>query len=100
MSMSRTVAIACVAALAMAGCVSTGAVSRKLEVGMTEKQVTELVGSEPSSVSVSTCGSSTPHPWQCKEYQYKSAWDGRLTLMILFHQEPDGTWHVNSWNAY
>jgi hypothetical protein len=96
--MSRTVAIACVAALAMAGCVSTGAVSRKLEVGMTEKQVTELVGSEPSSVSVSTCGGNTAHSWQCKEYQYKSM--GVLTLMILFYQEPDGTWHVNSWNAY
>jgi hypothetical protein len=49
--MSRTIAATCVAALVMAGCVSAGALSRKLEVGMTEKQVTALVGSEPQSHS-------------------------------------------------
>jgi hypothetical protein len=97
--MSRTIAVACVAALLMAGCVSSGEVSRKLEVGMTEKQVTTLVGYEPR-VSMTTCGSSTPKPWQCKEYQYKSAWDGSLVLSILFEQEPDGIWRVNSWHTY
>jgi hypothetical protein len=95
--MSRPVAVACVAALAMAGCVSAGAVSKKLEVGMTEKQVTELAG-EPTSVSVSTCGGNTAHSWQCKDYSYKSM--GVLQLMILFEQGADGTWRVNSWNSY
>jgi hypothetical protein len=98
--MSRTVAVACVAALVMAGCVTSGAVSKKLEVGMTEHQVTALAG-EPTSVSVSTCGSEARSgPWQCKEYQYKSLWDGRLTLQILFHHGGGDTWIVNSWTAF
>jgi hypothetical protein len=98
--MSRTVAVACVAALLMAGCVSTGAVSKKLEVGMTEQQVTALAG-EPTSVSVSTCGSeSASGPWQCKAYDYKSAWNGLTTLMIHFHHGADGIWRVNDWNSY
>jgi hypothetical protein len=97
---ARTVAVACAVVLVMTGCVSAGAVSKKLEVGMTEPQVNALVGSEPQSVSVTTCGGNTPHPWQCKEYQYKSAWNGLLTMMIFFEQGPDGTWRVNSWNTF
>jgi hypothetical protein len=98
---ARTVAVACAVVLVMTGCVSAGAVSKKLEVGMTEPQVNALVGSEPQSVSVTTCGTNAPSgPWQCKVYQYKSAWNGLTTLLIHFQQGADGIWHVNDWNAY
>jgi hypothetical protein len=64
---------------------------------MTEDQVKTLVGSDPQSVSLDTCGSETPHPWQCKEYKYANGWGG--VLFIHFSQNT-GVWRVNDWHKY
>jgi hypothetical protein len=62
---------------------------------MTETQVKTVVGVEPDSVSMNTCGGNTPGgAWQCKKYLYGNY---SATLLIHFHQFDDGTWHVNDW---
>jgi len=80
-----------------AGCTSIGAMSKKLEVGMSEQEVKQLIG-EPASVSIQTCGSSTPEPWQCKQYKYSDGWAS--FLIVYFLQLDGGGWRVNSWSAY
>lgn len=80
-----------------AGCVNVGALSRKLEVGMSEQQVLSVLG-EPASVSVSTCGSETPSPWQCKTFKYEDSWVG--LLIVYFQQADGGLWVVNSWSSF
>lgn len=79
-----------------AGCASIGTMSKKLEVGMSEPQVKRDLG-EPTSVSVSTCGSKTAEPWQCKQYKYEDGWTG---FLIVYFSQVDGEWLVNSWSAY
>ena len=99
--MSRSIAVACAATLVMVldGCVSLSDASRKLDVGMTEKDVISLIGSEPQSVSLSTCGTKTDKPWQCKEYDYRNHWNGGW-LNIHFSQDASGLWRVNDWHYY
>lgn len=67
---------------------STNELSRRLNVGMTEDQVLAL--REPDKVTMSTCGSKTPRPWQCRTYQYGSS------LFVVF-ELIRGRWLVNSW---
>lgn len=95
--MSRCIAAACAATLVMVlgGCVNLSDASRKLNVGMTEKEVTTLVGSEPQSVSVTTCGTNTGRPWQCKVYKYNNGWGG---LLLIHFQEVNEVWRVNDWD--
>ena len=80
---------------ALAGCVDVGTLSRELNTGMTEEQVTSKLGYPPQSVSMTMCGTETPEPWRCKEYKYEGI--GRLN--IYFQQADDGMWRVNSWDA-
>jgi len=82
----------------VAGCADVHGASRRLNVGMTEQEVTTTVGYQPESVSVSTCGTNTPHTWQCKSYMYGGGMLG--TLMILFAEGSDGVWRVNSWSTW
>ncbi len=79
-----------------AGCASVGEMSKELEVGMSEQRVKNVIG-DPASVSVETCGSKTPDPWQCKNYKYEDGFMGFLTVYFL---EVEGMWLVNSWSAY
>jgi hypothetical protein len=87
---------------ALGGCATAdwnlSGASRHLEQGMTESQVTALLGSEPHSVSLNTCGSATPNPWQCKQYKYSNGWGA--SLFIRFEQGGDSVWRVNSWDSY
>lgn len=64
--------------------------SKRLEVGMTEAQVTAL--REPDRVAMSTCGGNHGRPWPCKTYHYG------LSLMIIFQEVPDRGWLVNGWS--
>ena len=97
--MSRAiVACALTVLAALGGCASLNDASRRLEPGMTESQVTALIGSAPQSVSLDTCGSKTPAPWQCKQYKYSNGWGN--SLYIRFQQGSDSVWRVNSWDSY
>ena len=63
--------------------------SKQLEPGMTEAQVSAL--REPDRVSLETCGqNSRGGAWQCRIYHYG------FTMMVLFRATPSG-WVVNSW---
>ena len=97
--MSRAI-VAC-ALIVLGGCATAdwnlSGASRRLEQGMTEDQVTALLGAAPHSVSLNTCGSATPHPWQCKQYNYRNGWGA--SLFIRFEQGSDGVWRVNSWDS-
>jgi hypothetical protein len=82
-----------------AGCIAAGEMSKKLELGMTEKQVTAAIGS-PSSVSMMTCGGKSDPPWPCKLYSYHGASGLSGSLSVFFHREDSGEWRVNHWSAY
>jgi hypothetical protein len=94
--MTRTVqALAALLVVALcAGCAGMGVLSQKLDQGLTEQEVRARIGS-PESVSIETCGSSTPVPWSCKKYKYEGL-DG--LLIVYFAQGRDGTWRVDSWS--
>lgn len=81
-----------------AGCVSLGELSKKLEVGMSEDQVLSVIG-EPTSVAVSTCGSKTPDPWQCKKFEYEDDWSDS-SLIVYLQRAESGSWLVNSWETF
>jgi len=76
---------------------SFGEVSRSLSQGMSESELVTLAG-EPSTVSLTTCGTNTPSPWTCKEYRYNSSM-GVLKLQVLLQRVND-SWFVVSWTAF
>ncbi|MBI1302051.1 MAG: hypothetical protein GC137_10440 [Alphaproteobacteria bacterium] len=41
----------------------------KIQQGMSSDEILEMFG-EPKSVSVQTCGTSTPNPWSCTTWEY------------------------------
>lgn len=68
----------------------TSTLSKSLAPGMTEAQVNAM--REPDTITLQTCGSSTPKPWQCKVYKYG------LNLWVRFQETSPGDWRVNSWS--
>lgn len=67
---------------------STAMLSKQLQQGMTEAQVTEM--REPDSITMETCGqNSRAGSWQCKIYHYGS-------FLVMFNNGR-GSWTVNSW---
>jgi hypothetical protein len=67
---------------------STATLSKQLQQGMSEAQVTEM--REPDSITMETCGqNSRAGAWQCKIYHYGS-------LSVTFNNARGG-WTVNSW---
>lgn len=68
--------------------ISAATLSKQLQQGMTEAQVTAL--REPDRVTLETCGQQTAKPWKCKGYSYSG-------LTVLFQQVQSGAWLVNSW---
>ena len=79
---------------------SANAASLLLKPGMTEEDVAGAIGAQPMSADMSTCGSRTPAPWQCKKLHYRDApyGSGNKDLLIYF-QEVKGVWLVNSWSV-
>lgn len=70
----------------------------KLDQGMTEAQVSNIVGHEPYSVSLTTCGGKTGSTWTCKIETFGSIADRRL--IVYFARTPQGAWIVNNWDAF
>jgi hypothetical protein len=79
--------------------VNWGAKSALLELGMTEQQVTKIVGSAPNKVEMETCGQHTKRgAWTCKIHTYGS---GSKKLRVWFQQSPnDRMWRVVTWNVF
>jgi hypothetical protein len=79
---------------------SANAASLLLKQGMTEEDVASAIGAQPISADMSTCGSRTPAPWQCKKLHYRDSpyGIGGKDLLIYF-QEVKGVWLVNSWSV-
>jgi hypothetical protein len=70
-----------------------GALSLKLDQGMTTQQVIAALNYRPNSAEQETCGSSTSSPWSCRVWIFT---DGTRGLKVLFRNE-GGAWVVNSW---
>ena len=74
--------------------INYGAKSLLLKTGMTEKQVTEILG-QPSKAELSTCGQQLGRPWTCKSWGFGESGRG---MSIRFRREGDG-WVINSWDV-
>jgi hypothetical protein len=66
-----------------------------LKVGMSEQEVTKLLGL-PSKAEVGRCGENTPTPWTCKTWTYGSA---PFSALQAFFRENAGEWRLASWNV-
>jgi hypothetical protein len=79
---------------------SANAASLLLKPGMTEAAVASTVGAQPVSADLSTCGSRTPAPWQCKKLHYRdSPYGAGGKDLLIYFQEVKGVWLVNSWSV-
>jgi hypothetical protein len=77
-----------------------GEATHSLSGDMTEQQVKQYLQNFPYTVSLETCGSDTPSPWQCKIFRFTGGTsydDRRDELTVLLIQRFDGVWEVNSW---
>ena len=73
-----------------------GSKSLLLKPGMTEKQVTEILG-QPNKAEVNTCGQRTAKPWSCKSLGYGNTFRG---MSILLEPASVDVWVINSWHVY
>jgi hypothetical protein len=77
-----------------------GTLARKLERGMTERQVDKLSGGRvPDRIILTLCGAKTPKPFDCKVYVYEGSmqtngFDQKLSIIF---EKSDGTWLVGQW---
>src|SRR5712692_6551547 len=79
---------------------SANAASLQLKKGMTEEDAIRAVGSQPESASLTTCGSSTREPWQCKKMTYydvpRGPYGTAKMLTVYLQENPStGVWFVN-----
>jgi hypothetical protein len=74
--------------------VNYGAKSLGMKSGMSESDVTTLMGT-PVKADLRTCGSKTAAPWQCKIWTYGNYTAGMTVTFGLV----DGAWLVNDWSV-
>jgi hypothetical protein len=76
---------------------SFNAKSLLLKIGMSEQEVTKVLG-QPLKADVMTCGSSTAKPWACKTWTYGDFSSG---MRVTFSEsEMTGAWLLNNWTVY
>jgi hypothetical protein len=72
----------------------------KLQRGMTEQQVNDASGGRvPDRIIVTTCGTKTPKPFDCKVYVYDGSmlakgYDRKLSVIF---EMSDKAWLVGQW---
>ena len=81
---------------------SANAASLQLKKGMTEEDAIRTLGSQPESADLSTCGTRTPHPWQCKSMTYHDSPRGpygtaKMLTVVLQENQSTGVWYVSGW---
>jgi hypothetical protein len=85
-------------ALAQISRADLGALSARLNPGMTEQQVIDAIGYAPNSVSLQTCGmDSKTGPWTCKVYMYGPGY--KYSSIAVLFQLTSGQWVVVSWRG-
>ncbi len=73
-----------------------GALSLRLEQGMSEDEVKRLQPFSPYAANLQTCGQHAQSgAWTCKIWEYS---DGTNSLEITFSQDDRGGWLVNDWS--
>ena len=73
-----------------------GAMSLRLERGMTENEVETFQTLPPNGATLDTCGQHTQSgDWTCKIWDYT---DGTNVLEVFFQQDNKGVWRVNNWD--
>jgi hypothetical protein len=84
--------------LITAGCNSIGEITANLHDGMTENQVTAMIGEGPVSIDESTCGLETPNgAWQCRILNYGRTCNS-LTIYLAYNKAKQ-VWVVNNWHT-
>ena len=76
--------------------INYGTKSLLLKTGMTERQVTAILG-QPNKAELSVCGGSVGRPWPCKSWAYGGEYHNGMSIM--FRPEGDG-WVINSWRVF
>jgi hypothetical protein len=96
---AMTIAFAApVAASAQCYQVNFASFGANLNEDLTEAQVVQAVGYQPTTVSLETCGYDTKKgSWQCKIYTYGAPCSGELK--VLFYKSNSGAWLVNNWTT-
>ncbi len=74
-----------------------GSISRAVQKGMTEQQVTDVSSNRmPDRIIMTTCGTETPKPFACKVYVYDGPLRGGQNdpkLSVVF-EKINGRWIV------
>ena len=78
---------------------SASTMSRIMEVGITESEITRRSGWKPNKVEMSTCGSSTPSPWTCKVLTFGVNYDN-LLIVYMLPDAPGGEAIINTWQVF
>jgi hypothetical protein len=71
--------------------------SIKLAVGMPTDVAILLIGSEPISGQVTSCGILAGYEWTCQLLRF--GWCENNQLLVYIAQTPDGRGVVNSWSV-
>ena len=92
------VLVACADPIAVDG--ANGTLARKLKWGMTEQQFAEVsAGRVPDRIIMTTCGTETPKPFDCKVYVYDgvkqaNGYDPKLSVIF---EKSEGAWLIGQW---
>lgn len=73
-----------------------GALSLKLNQGMTMQQVISALGYRPNSAEQDTCGTSTPQPWPCRIWIFGNVY----SQLRVYFANVNGVWMVNNWSSW
>lgn len=73
--------------------------SLKLQLGMTEAEAINVVGSPPDTAELGTCGADTKEGgWTCRTLTFQNAFD--LHRLIVHEALVDKAWRVSSWHTF
>jgi hypothetical protein len=78
---------------------NAGLVSRKIQVGMTEAQLTNAIGWQPNKAEMQTCGGNTAAPWQCKILTFGGMGNELVVYMVPMSNSDSvvNNWTVEQW---
>jgi hypothetical protein len=86
--------------LGLGACGSSLHGDRRLQPGMTEREVTELEGKQaPDRIIMRTCGTATSKPFPCKVHVYRRGlWAGQYgSEVAVVFEDVRGQWVVSQW---
>jgi hypothetical protein len=75
------------------------ALSAKLAMDMSERDVATTLGATPDKADLITCTDHDGKQWQCRTWIYAGG-KAKNNLRVVFYQADDSTWRVVSWDMY